>query len=158
MGKLFGAMIMYKCYRQLCRPNLWLISFPLKFGKAVFKTVFPVCVVPAHCLHTVTEDNPELLCSMNTAVLGALEKVLLSSQPGMAPTLLRTLAAGTVCHLSRLFLVSKLFKTVTCHSTRVERDINKSPLWTEVADRFKEQTQRLINVVTLPLRISRSKS
>ncbi|XP_061567096.1 HEAT repeat-containing protein 3 [Cololabis saira] len=50
----------------------------------------------AQCLHTVTEDNPELLCSMNAAVLGALENVLLSSQPAMAHTLLRTLAAGTL--------------------------------------------------------------
>lgn len=57
----------------------------------------------AHCLHTVTEDNPELLRSMNTAVLGALEHVLLSSQPGMAHTLLRTLAAGTVCPQSFCF-------------------------------------------------------
>ncbi|XP_017284194.1 HEAT repeat-containing protein 3 [Kryptolebias marmoratus] len=53
----------------------------------------------AHCLHTVTEDNPELLRSMNTAVLGALENVLLSSQPSMAHTLLRTLAAGTLWNM-----------------------------------------------------------
>ncbi|XP_018522483.1 HEAT repeat-containing protein 3 [Lates calcarifer] len=58
-----------------------------------------LAISAAHCLHTVTEDNPELLCSMNTAVLGALEKVLLSSQPGMAPTLLRTLAAGTLWNM-----------------------------------------------------------
>ncbi|KAF7658406.1 hypothetical protein LDENG_00013170 [Lucifuga dentata] len=53
----------------------------------------------AHCLHTVTDDNPELLRSMNTAVLGALEKVLLSSQPHMVHTLLRTLAAGTLWNM-----------------------------------------------------------
>ncbi|XP_043962455.1 HEAT repeat-containing protein 3 [Gambusia affinis] len=53
----------------------------------------------AHCLHTVTEDNPELLRSMNAAVLEALEKVLLSSQPGMAHVLLRTLAAGTLWNM-----------------------------------------------------------
>ncbi|CAB1339222.1 unnamed protein product [Coregonus sp. 'balchen'] len=53
----------------------------------------------AHCLHTVTEDNAELLCSMNNAVLGTLESVLLSSQTGMAHTLLRTLAAGSVWNL-----------------------------------------------------------
>ncbi|XP_040023141.2 HEAT repeat-containing protein 3 [Gasterosteus aculeatus] len=50
----------------------------------------------AHCLHTVTEDNPELLCSLNAAVLGVVEGVLLTSQPDMAHTLLRTLAAGTL--------------------------------------------------------------
>ncbi|KAM7406446.1 hypothetical protein PAMP_000821 [Pampus punctatissimus] len=55
-----------------------------------------LAISAAHCLHTVTEDNPELLCSVNTAVLGALETVLLSSQPGMAHTLLKTLAAGTL--------------------------------------------------------------
>lgn len=60
--------------------------------------VSPLCFHPAHCLHTVTEDNPELLCSLNTAVLGVLENVLLSSQPGLAHTLLRTLAAGKSCH------------------------------------------------------------
>ncbi|XP_056227415.1 HEAT repeat-containing protein 3 [Seriola aureovittata] len=58
-----------------------------------------LAISAAHCLHTVTEDNPELLCSMNTAVLGALENVLLTSQPGMAHTLLRTLAAGTLWNL-----------------------------------------------------------
>ncbi|XP_028812320.1 HEAT repeat-containing protein 3 isoform X2 [Denticeps clupeoides] len=50
----------------------------------------------AHCLHTVTEDNAELLGSVNTAVLSALESVLLSTHTGMAQTLLRTLAAGVV--------------------------------------------------------------
>ncbi|MEQ2178649.1 hypothetical protein GOODEAATRI_016318 [Goodea atripinnis] len=58
-----------------------------------------LAISAAHCLHTVTEDNPELLSSTNTAVLGALEKLLLSSQPEMAHTLLRTLAAGTLWNL-----------------------------------------------------------
>uniref|UniRef100_A0A8P4GDN1 HEAT repeat containing 3 n=1 Tax=Dicentrarchus labrax TaxID=13489 RepID=A0A8P4GDN1_DICLA len=58
-----------------------------------------LAISAAHCLHTVTEDNPELLCSLNTAVLGVLENVLLSSQPGMAQTLLRTLAAGTLWNM-----------------------------------------------------------
>ncbi|XP_062245066.1 HEAT repeat-containing protein 3 [Platichthys flesus] len=58
-----------------------------------------LAISAAHCLHTVTEDNSELLCSMSTAALGALENVLLSSQPGMAHTLLRTLAAGTLWNM-----------------------------------------------------------
>ncbi|XP_013889088.1 HEAT repeat-containing protein 3 [Austrofundulus limnaeus] len=58
-----------------------------------------LAISAAHCLHTVTEDNPELLRSLNTAVLGALENVLLSSQPSMAHTLLRTLAAGTLWNM-----------------------------------------------------------
>jgi len=51
-------------------------------------------VSAAHCLHTVTEDNPELLCGVTAALLGALEAVLLTPQGDMAHTLLRTLAAG----------------------------------------------------------------
>nr|XP_019935818.1 PREDICTED: HEAT repeat-containing protein 3 [Paralichthys olivaceus] len=58
-----------------------------------------LAISAAHCLHTVTEDNPELLCSMNPAMLSALENVLLSSQPSMAHTLLRTLAAGTLWNM-----------------------------------------------------------
>nr|XP_046270313.1 HEAT repeat-containing protein 3 [Scatophagus argus] len=58
-----------------------------------------LAISAAHCLHTVTEDNPELLCSLNTAVLGVLENVLLSSHPSMAHTLLRTLAAGTLWNM-----------------------------------------------------------
>ncbi|XP_041847134.1 HEAT repeat-containing protein 3 [Melanotaenia boesemani] len=58
-----------------------------------------LAISAAHCLHTVTEDNPELLCSINAAVLGTLENVLLSSQPGMAHTLLRTLAAGALWNM-----------------------------------------------------------
>ncbi|KAG7242571.1 hypothetical protein INR49_020284 [Caranx melampygus] len=58
-----------------------------------------LAISAAHCLQTVTEDNPELLCSMNTAVLSALENVLLTSQPSMAHNLLRTLAAGTLWNL-----------------------------------------------------------
>uniref|UniRef100_A0A6Q2X2A0 SYO1-like TPR repeats domain-containing protein n=1 Tax=Esox lucius TaxID=8010 RepID=A0A6Q2X2A0_ESOLU len=53
----------------------------------------------AHCLHTVTEDNAELLCSMNNAVLGSLESVLLSSETAMAHILLKTLAAGSLWNL-----------------------------------------------------------
>ncbi|KAE8297354.1 HEAT repeat-containing protein 3 [Larimichthys crocea] len=58
-----------------------------------------LAISAAHCLHTVTEDNAELLCSLNTAVLKVLENVLLSSQPSMAHTLLRTLAAGTLWNM-----------------------------------------------------------
>lgn len=52
------------------------------------------CLFPAHCLHTATDDNPELLCSLNAAVPGVLENVLLCSQQSLTHTLLRCLAAG----------------------------------------------------------------
>lgn len=58
-----------------------------------------LAISAAHCLHTVTEDNPELLCSINSAVLQALENVLLSFQDGMTYTLLRALTAGTLWNM-----------------------------------------------------------
>jgi len=81
----------------------------------------------AHCLHTVTEDNPELLCSMNTAVLGALENVLLSSQPGMAHTLLRILAAGTIWPFLFVFFQYHFLL------------LTLNPLWSAVAVRYGKQ-------------------
>lgn len=71
-----------------------------------------LAISAAHCLHTVTEDNPELLCSMNTAVLGALENVLLSSQPGVTQTLLRTLAAGTLWNMKSSLPAARQAETV----------------------------------------------
>uniref|UniRef100_A0A8C8F8X7 SYO1-like TPR repeats domain-containing protein n=1 Tax=Oncorhynchus tshawytscha TaxID=74940 RepID=A0A8C8F8X7_ONCTS len=67
----------------------------------------------AHCLHTVTEDNAELLCSMNNAVLGTLESVLLSSQADMSHTLLRTLAAGSVWNLKSSLPTAHQAQTLT---------------------------------------------
>lgn len=71
-----------------------------------------LAISAAHCLHTVTEDNPELLCSMNTAVLGALENALLSSQPEVAHILLRTLAAGTLWNLKGSLPAARQAQTV----------------------------------------------
>lgn len=83
----------------------------------------PLCVAAAHCLHTVTEDNPELLCSLNAAVLRVLESVLLSSQPDMAHTLLRTLAAGTHCHF---FLNEYCTLAAHCRVKGFESDSSQS--------------------------------
>ncbi|XP_029001013.1 HEAT repeat-containing protein 3 [Betta splendens] len=71
-----------------------------------------LAISAAHCLHTVTEDNPELLCSMNTAVLGALENVLLSSEADMPHILLRTLAAGTLWNMKGSLPAARQTETI----------------------------------------------
>lgn len=71
----------------------------------------------------MTEDNPELLCSLNAAVLRVLESVLLSSQPDMAHTLLRTLAAGTHCHF---FLNESCTVAAHCRVRGFESDSSQS--------------------------------
>lgn len=92
---------------NLCESNAQALSI---FNKSGLLDVVVQClekyphnvelaISAAHCLHTVTEDNPELLCSINSAVLQALENVLLSSQDSMTYNLLRALAAGTLWNM-----------------------------------------------------------
>uniref|UniRef100_A0A1A8VJP5 HEAT repeat containing 3 n=1 Tax=Nothobranchius furzeri TaxID=105023 RepID=A0A1A8VJP5_NOTFU len=71
-----------------------------------------LAISAAHCLHTVTEDNPELLRSANAAVLGALENVLLSTQPDMARALLRALAAGTLWNMKNSIPAARQSQTL----------------------------------------------
>ncbi|CAL9702046.1 unnamed protein product [Knipowitschia caucasica] len=96
---------------NLCESNTQALSI---FNKAGLLDVVVQClekyphnvelaVSAAHCLHIVTEDNPELLCSINSAILGALENVLLSSHESMAHTLLRALTAGTLWNVKSNF-------------------------------------------------------
>ncbi|XP_061670680.1 HEAT repeat-containing protein 3 isoform X2 [Syngnathoides biaculeatus] len=67
----------------------------------------------AHCLHTVSEDNNELLCNINGDMYGALEAVLLSNQPDMVHTLLRTLAAGTLWNMNGSLPAARQAQTLT---------------------------------------------
>ncbi|XP_051920378.1 HEAT repeat-containing protein 3 [Hippocampus zosterae] len=75
----------------------------------------------AHCLHTVSEDNPELLCSIDGHVHGALEDILLSNQPGMAHTLLRTLAAGSLWNMMGSLPAARQAQTLTAVLTTVSQ-------------------------------------
>ncbi|XP_070690905.1 HEAT repeat-containing protein 3 [Pempheris klunzingeri] len=81
----------------------------------------------AHCLHTVTEDNTELLCSVNTAVLGVLENVLLSSQPDMAHTLLRTLAAGSLWNMKGSLPAARQAQTLGAVAATLSRCLDLDP-------------------------------
>uniref|UniRef100_A0A8C7UHD2 HEAT repeat containing 3 n=1 Tax=Oncorhynchus mykiss TaxID=8022 RepID=A0A8C7UHD2_ONCMY len=95
---------------NLCNTNVsW--SVHLVIWTCIHKSLLPLSL--AHCLHTVTEDNAEFLWSMNNAVLGTLESVLLSSQADMAHTLLRTLAAGSVWNLKSSLPTAHQAQTLT---------------------------------------------
>nr|XP_061796208.1 HEAT repeat-containing protein 3-like [Nerophis lumbriciformis] len=67
----------------------------------------------AHCLHTVSEDNPELLCSINSTVHEALEGVLLSKQSSMAHILLRTLTGGALWNMKESIPAARQAQTLT---------------------------------------------
>ncbi|KAG7274927.1 hypothetical protein CRUP_002337, partial [Coryphaenoides rupestris] len=72
-----------------------------------------LAISAAHCLHTVTEDNPELLRGVNVAALSTLENVLCSSSPGMAQTYLRTLAAGAMWNLKSSLPAARQAQTLS---------------------------------------------
>uniref|UniRef100_A0A8C6SJ60 HEAT repeat containing 3 n=1 Tax=Neogobius melanostomus TaxID=47308 RepID=A0A8C6SJ60_9GOBI len=108
-----------------------------------------LAISAAHCLHTVTEDNPELLCSINTTVLGALENVLLSTQDCMAYTLLRALAAGTLWNMKSSLPAShqaQLLNTVVATLSKC-LDIDAGTLIPKL--RHAEE-DRLLNTASIP--------
>ncbi|KAL6113432.1 heatr3 [Pungitius sinensis] len=86
-----------------------------------------LAISAAHCLHTVTEDNPELLCSLNAAVLAVVESVLLTSQPGMAHTLLRTLAAGTLWNMKGSLPATRQAQTLNAVVATLSRCLDLDP-------------------------------
>ncbi|XP_055477429.1 HEAT repeat-containing protein 3 isoform X1 [Psammomys obesus] len=64
-----------------------------------FPTNVDLAVSVAYCLQTVTEDNPELLKSVDGTALRVLEAALLCPVTSMEYILLRTLVAGTIWNL-----------------------------------------------------------
>ncbi|XP_066440034.1 HEAT repeat-containing protein 3 [Eleutherodactylus coqui] len=71
-----------------------------------FPSNLELAVSAAYCLQTVTEDNPELLASVDAAALQTLENVLMASATNMEMKLLQTLVAGTVWNLKDRIPVS----------------------------------------------------
>ncbi|XP_042549378.1 HEAT repeat-containing protein 3 isoform X2 [Dipodomys spectabilis] len=64
-----------------------------------FPTNVDLAISVAYCLQTVTEDNPELLKSLNATTLHGLECAMLCPVSSMEYILLKTLVAGTVWNL-----------------------------------------------------------
>uniref|UniRef100_A0A8C6SPU8 HEAT repeat containing 3 n=1 Tax=Neogobius melanostomus TaxID=47308 RepID=A0A8C6SPU8_9GOBI len=142
---------------NLCESNTQALSI---FNKSGLLDVVVQClekyphnvelaISAAHCLHTVTEDNPELLCSINTTVLGALENVLLSTQDCMAYTLLRALAAGTLWNMKSSLPAShqaQLLNTVVATLSKC-LDIDAGTLIPKL--RHAEE-DRLLNTASIP--------
>ncbi|KAG8563333.1 hypothetical protein GDO81_016026 [Engystomops pustulosus] len=64
-----------------------------------FPSDLELAVSAAYCLQTVTEDNPELMASIDASALQTLETVLMTSATTMEMRLLQTLVAGTVWNL-----------------------------------------------------------
>uniref|UniRef100_A0A8C9PW90 HEAT repeat containing 3 n=1 Tax=Spermophilus dauricus TaxID=99837 RepID=A0A8C9PW90_SPEDA len=107
-----------------------------------FSTNVDLAISVAHCLQTVTEDNPELLKSFSATALQVLESAMLCPVSSMEYILLKTLVAGTIWNLkdvipskSQAEIINAILKIL---SEVLEMDAG------EIVIRMKEaETQRL---------------
>ncbi|XP_051946875.1 HEAT repeat-containing protein 3 [Xyrauchen texanus] len=67
----------------------------------------------AYCLHTVTEENSDLVHDGNSAVFDVLDNILSSTQTSMEYTLLRTLAAGSLWNVKNSLSSAQQSHTLT---------------------------------------------
>lgn len=67
----------------------------------------------AHCLHTVSEENSDLVRSVNATMFAVLDNILSATHTSMEYTLLRTLAAGSLWNLKNGLSSAQQSQTVS---------------------------------------------
>ncbi|XP_059368675.1 HEAT repeat-containing protein 3-like [Carassius carassius] len=83
-----------------------------------------LAISAAYCLHTVTEENEELVRSVNAAMFGVLENILSSTHTSMEYTLLRTLAAGSLLNLKSGLSSAQQSQTLTALATTLSHSLS----------------------------------
>lgn len=83
-----------------------------------------LAISAAHCLHTVTEENAELVRGVNAAVFGVLENILSSTHTSMEYTLLRTLATGSLWNLKSGLSSAQQSQTLTALATTLSHSLS----------------------------------
>lgn len=83
-----------------------------------------LAISAAHCLHTVTEENSELVCSGNAAVFGVLDNILSSTHTSMENNLLRTLAAGSLWNLKSGLSSAQQSHTLTALASTLSHSLS----------------------------------
>uniref|UniRef100_A0A671M1C0 HEAT repeat-containing protein 3-like n=1 Tax=Sinocyclocheilus anshuiensis TaxID=1608454 RepID=A0A671M1C0_9TELE len=83
-----------------------------------------LAISAAHCMHTVTEENEELVHSVNAAVFGVLENILSTTHTSMEYTLLRTLAAGSLWNLKSGLSSAQQSQTLTALATTLSHSLS----------------------------------
>ncbi|KAK9971775.1 hypothetical protein ABG768_025126 [Culter alburnus] len=82
-----------------------------------------LAISAAHCLHTVTEENSELVRSVNAGVFGILDNILSSTHTSMEYTLLRTLAAGSLWNLKSSLSSAQQSQTLAALAATLSRSL-----------------------------------
>ncbi|XP_059388134.1 HEAT repeat-containing protein 3 [Carassius carassius] len=105
-----------------------------------------LAISAAHCLHTVTEENAELMRSVNAAVFGVLENILFSTHTSLEYTLLRTLAAGSLWNLKSSLSSAQQSQTLTALATNLSHSLSLDAgelipeLWRAESARLSKET------------------
>ncbi|XP_043101815.1 HEAT repeat-containing protein 3 [Puntigrus tetrazona] len=105
-----------------------------------------LAISAAHCLHTVTEENAELIRSVNAAVFGVLENILSSTHTSMEYSLLRTLAAGSLWNLKSGLSSAQQSQTLTALATTLSDSLSLDAgelipeLWRAESARLSKET------------------
>ncbi|KAA0723430.1 HEAT repeat-containing protein 3 [Triplophysa tibetana] len=100
----------------------------------------------AHCLHTVSEENSDLVCGVNSAMFGVLDNILSSKQISMEHTLLRTLAAGSLWNLKNSLSSAQQSQTVSAlvatlsHSLSLDAGELIADLWRAESARLSKDS------------------
>ncbi|XP_016432079.1 HEAT repeat-containing protein 3-like isoform X2 [Sinocyclocheilus rhinocerous] len=105
-----------------------------------------LAISAAHCMHTVTEENEELVRNVNAAVFGVLENILSSTHTSMEYTLLRTLAAGSLWNLKSGLSSAQQSQTLTALTTTLSHSLSLDAgelipeLWHAESARLSKET------------------
>ncbi|XP_026123402.1 HEAT repeat-containing protein 3 [Carassius auratus] len=105
-----------------------------------------LAISAAHCLHTATEENAELMRSVNAAVFGVLENILFSTHTSLEYTLLRTLAAGSLWNLKSSLSPAQQSQTLTALATTLSHSLSLDAgqlipeLWRAESARLSKET------------------
>lgn len=105
-----------------------------------------LAISAAHCLHTVTEDNSELVRSVNAGVFGILDNILSTTHTSMEYTLLRTLAAGSFWNLKSSLSSAQQSQTLTAlaatlsHCLILDAGVLIPELWHAESARLSKET------------------
>ncbi|XP_067296048.1 HEAT repeat-containing protein 3 [Pseudorasbora parva] len=105
-----------------------------------------LAISAAHCLHTVTEENSELVRSVNAGVFGVLDNILSTTHTSMEYTLLRTLAAGSLWNLKSSLSLAQQSQTLAAlavtlsHSLILDAGVLIPELWHAESTRLSKET------------------
>ncbi|XP_077085060.1 HEAT repeat-containing protein 3 [Siphateles boraxobius] len=105
-----------------------------------------LAISAAHCLHTVTEENSELVRSVNAGVFGILDNILSTTHTSMEYTLLRTLAAGSLWNLKSSLSSAQQSQTLTAlaatlsHCLILDAGVLIPELWQAESARLSKET------------------